>query len=211
MKPKLIIFDLIGTLVSPETKKKPEEFFRFYQSLGINLNTKEKALKFQKIFVQAMKNSNSWEDLGNEIIKLIFKKENKEKGEKLSQFLKENLNYRLFDDAKEVLDFPYQKAILTEAPHFLFSHLNLERYFQIFTPKETKFSKPDERAFLTVLNFFKVKPEDALMVGDEIERDLIPAKKLGMEVILIDRENKIKDAQIKKISSLKELKNLIQF
>jgi hypothetical protein len=32
-----------------------------------------------------------------------------------------------------------------------------------------------------------------------------------MEAILIDRENKIKDAQIKKISSLKELKNLIQF
>jgi HAD superfamily hydrolase (TIGR01509 family) len=211
MKPKLIIFDLIGTLVSPEAKKKPEEFFRFYQGLGIDLKTKEKALKFQKIFVQAMKNSNSWEDLGNEIIKLIFKKENKEKGEKLSQFLKENLNYRLFDDAKEVLDLPCQKAILTEAPHFLFSHLNLERYFQIFTPKETEFSKPDERAFLTVLNFFKVKPEDALMVGDEIERDLIPAKKLGMEAILIDRENKIKDAQIKKISSLKELKNLIQF
>jgi HAD superfamily hydrolase (TIGR01509 family) len=197
-------------LVSPETKKKPEEFFRIYQSLGIDLKTKEEALKFQKIFVQAMKNSNSWEDLGNEIIKLIFKKEDKERGEKLSQFLKENLNYQLFDDAKEVFDLPHQKAILTEAPHFLFSHLNLEKYFQIFTPKETKFSKPDERAFLTVLNFFKVKPKETLMIGDEIERDLIPAKKLGMETILIDRENKIKDAQFKKISSLEELKNLIQ-
>jgi putative hydrolase of the HAD superfamily len=86
----------------------------------------------------------------------------------------------------------------------------LEKYFQIFTPKETKFSKPDERAFLAVLNFFKTKPEETLMVGDEIERDLIPAKKLGMETILIDRENKIKDAQFKKIGSLKELKNLIQ-
>jgi len=211
MKLKLIIFDLIGTLVSPQTRKKPEEFFKFYQSLGINLRKKEEILQFQKIFTQALKNSSSWENLGNEIIKMVFQKEDREKGEKLSQFLKENLNYRLFDDTKEVLDLPHQKAILTEAPHFLFSHLNLEKYFQIFTPKETKFSKPDERAFLTVLNFFKVKPEEALMVGDEIERDLIPAKKLGMEAILIDRENKIKDAQIKKISSLKELKNLIQF
>jgi HAD superfamily hydrolase (TIGR01509 family) len=211
MKPKLIIFDLNGTLVFMGTEKKPEEFFKFYQSLGIKVNTKEEILNFTKIFTRAMENSSNWEDLGNEIIKLAFKKEDKEKGERLSQFLKENLNYRLFDDAKEVLDLPYQKAILTEAPHFLFSHLNLEKYFRIFTPKETKFSKPDERAFLKVLNFFKVKPEEALMVGDEIERDLIPAKKLGMEAILIDRENKIKDAQIKKISSLKELKNLIQF
>jgi len=47
------------------------------------------------------------------------------------------------------------------------------------------------------------------MVGDEIERDLIPAKNLGMEVILIDRKNKIENAPFKKISSLKELKNLL--
>jgi HAD superfamily hydrolase (TIGR01509 family) len=208
MKPKLIIFDLIGTLVSPGSKKRPEEFFEFYLSLGINPKIKEKTLEFQKVFVQAMKNSKSWEDLGEEIAKAIFKKEYKEKGRKLSQFLKENLNYRLFDDAKEIFDLPYQKAILTESPHFLFSHLNLEKYFQIFTPKETKFSKPDERAFLTVLNFFKIKPEEALMVGDEIERDLIPAKKLGMDVILIDRKNEMKDYQIPKIDSLAKLKIL---
>jgi FMN phosphatase YigB (HAD superfamily) len=47
------------------------------------------------------------------------------------------------------------------------------------------------------------------MVGDEIERDLIPAKNLGMETILIDRENKIKNADFKKISSLKELKAIL--
>jgi putative hydrolase of the HAD superfamily len=209
MKPKLIIFDLIGTLVSPGAKKRPEEFFKFYQSLGMKVNTREEISNFSKIFVQAMRNSKSWEDLGDEIIKLVFKKEDKEKGEKLSQFLKENLDYQLFEDAKEVFDLKFEKAILTEAPHFLFSHLNLEREFQIFTPKETKFSKPDQRAFLTVLDFFKIKPNETLMVGDEIERDLIPAKNLGMETILIDRENKIKNAEFKKISSLKELKAIL--
>jgi HAD superfamily hydrolase (TIGR01509 family) len=209
MKPKLIVFDLIGTLVSPRTKKRPEEFFKFYQSLGIKVKTKEEILNFGKIFAQAMKNSKSWEDLGDEIIKLVFKKEDKEKGEKLSQFLKENLDYQLFEDAKEVFNLKFKKAILTEAPHFLFSHLNLEREFQIFTPKETKFSKPDQRAFLTVLDFFKIEPKEVLMIGDEIERDLIPAKNLGMETILIDRENKIENADFKKISSLKELKAIL--
>jgi HAD superfamily hydrolase (TIGR01509 family) len=173
------------------------------------VKTKEEILNFSKIFAQAMRNSKSWEDLGDEIIKLVFEKEDKEKGEKLSQFLKENLDYQLFEDAKEVFDLKFEKAILTEAPHFLFSHLNLEREFQIFTPKETKFSKPDQRAFLTVLDFFKARPNEILMVGDEIERDLIPAKNLGMETILIDRENKIKNAEFKKISSLKELKAIL--
>ena len=47
------------------------------------------------------------------------------------------------------------------------------------------------------------------MIGDEVESDLIPAKKLGMKTILIDRENKIKNTQFKKISSLKELKEIL--
>jgi FMN phosphatase YigB (HAD superfamily) len=47
------------------------------------------------------------------------------------------------------------------------------------------------------------------MVGDEIERDLIPAKNLGLEAILIDRENKIENAPFKKISSLAELRNIL--
>jgi len=55
----------------------------------------------------------------------------------------------------------------------------------------------------------KVKPEEVLMIGDEIERDLIPAKNLGMEAILIDRENKIVNPPVQKISSLSELKNIL--
>jgi len=69
--------------------------------------------------------------------------------------------------------------------------------------------KPDPRAFLAVLEKLKVKPEEVLMIGDEVERDLIPAKNLGMEVILIDRENKIENTPIRKISSLAELKYIL--
>ena len=92
---------------------------------------------------------------------------------------------------------------------FLIKSLGLEKFAKIFTPKETKFLKPDPKAFLTVLETLRVKPERTLMVGNEIERDLIPAKRLGMKVILIDRENKIKNTQIKKINSLEELKIIL--
>ena len=46
------------------------------------------------------------------------------------------------------------------------------------------------------------------MVGDEVERDIMPAQKLGMKAILIDRNNSVKlnNPSFPKIHSLKELK-----
>ena len=122
---------------------------------------------------------------------------------------KENLVYKIYDDVEKVVNLPFQKAILTSGAGFLIKKLGLEKFAQVFTPKETKFLKPDKRAFLAVLEKLKVKPEEALMVGDEIERDLIPAKNLGMKVILVDREDRIKNAPVRKIKSLKELKEIL--
>jgi len=124
-------------------------------------------------------------------------------------FLKEDFVCEFYDDVKEIVNLPFQKAILTSVAGFSIKKLGLEKFAQVFTPKETKFLKPDKRAFLAVLEKLKVKPEEALMVGDEIERDLIPAKNLGMEVILIDRKNKIENAQFEKINSLGELKQVL--
>jgi putative hydrolase of the HAD superfamily len=208
MKLKLIIFDLIRTLVFPQTKKSQEEFFEFYKSLGIRLKNKDDFLKFKEVFSLALRKSKNWKELGKEIIKLTGIRE-KEKAKKLSDFLKENLNYQLFDDSSEILNLPFKKAILTNAPYFLFSHLSLEKYFRIFTPKETEFLKPNPKAFLKVLDFFKIQPQKTMMVGDEIERDVIPAQKLGIKTILIDRGNKIQNYNGIKISSLKELKNYL--
>lgn len=208
MERKLIIFDLWGTLAFQNPKLKTEEFFNFYSSLGIDLKTKEDFQNFSKIFAKIMKESENWEELGVKLIRETLG-EDFQKGKKLANFLRENLSCQLFDDAKEILNLPLPKAILTDSPKFLFSNLGLEKYFQIFTPKETNFLKPDQRAFLVVLDFFKVKPKEALMVGDEIERDLIPAKNLGMDTILVERKNKIENSIFKKISSLKELKNFL--
>ena len=127
----------------------------------------------------------------------------------LGIFPEGNMSCRLFDDAKEVFKLPCQKAILTTGGGFLFSNFGLEKHFEIFTPKETKFIKPDTRAFSIVLEKFNVQPEEAVMVGDEIERDILPAEKLGIKAILIDRENKIKDYSGIKIRSLSELKDIL--
>jgi len=209
MKTKLILFDLFGTLICPAAKLKPEDFFAFYQKLGIQLKTKEDMKMFTSLFAQLMSECTNFQDLSQKLLEKTIQKTDNDTVNKLADFYQENLVYQLYDDVQEVINLSCSKAILTGSAPFLFSNLGLEKNFEIFTPQETKFKKPDPQAFLYPLNKFGVKPEEAMMIGDEIERDLIPAQKLGMRVILIDRENKIESPPVRKINSLTELKNYL--
>ena len=46
-------------------------------------------------------------------------------------------------------------------------------------------AKPDLRIFRIALERAACKPEEAVMVGDRIDNDIIPAKKLGMKTVWI--------------------------
>lgn len=61
-----------------------------------------------------------------------------------------------------------------------------EKYFKILiTPEETGVMKPSEKYYLKAMEELKLKPEEILVVGDSDERDLLPAKKLGIKTIKI--------------------------
>jgi len=62
----------------------------------------------------------------------------------------------------------------------------LHHYFEhILDSYHVGFSKPDIKIFEEALNRFKIAPENCLFVGDNIERDILPAKSLGMKTVLI--------------------------
>ena len=209
MKPKLILFDFSGTLAY---LSKPIDFKGFFNSLknfGIEIETDEEVKAFTYLFADLLGWAKNWLDFSEKIFKELVEKPEREAIEALAEFLEKNISFELYDDVKEILNLPFKKVVLSANARFLIEGLGLDKFLKIFTPKETKFLKPDPRAFLTPLKKLKVKPEETVMVGDELERDLIPAKNLGMEVILVDRENKIKDSSVKKINSLKELKNFL--
>ncbi len=46
--------------------------------------------------------------------------------------------------------------------------------------------KPSLLHYVEVLNHFGVKPSEAVMVGDDVEADMTPAKTLGMKTVLIN-------------------------
>lgn len=207
MKPKLILFDFSGTLAYLK-QPQPKEFFSLLKNF-VPLAKQSSEEDERQLFAQLFGFTKNWVDFSKQFLQNFVRKPDKKTVKILSNFLKGDIVFELYNDVKEVLELPFKKAILTANAKFLIEGLGLEKFAKIFTPRETKFLKPDPRAFLAVLKKIKVRPEEALMVGDELERDIMPAKSLGMKAILIDRENKIKESPVRRIKSLKELKEIL--
>jgi HAD superfamily hydrolase (TIGR01549 family) len=54
-----------------------------------------------------------------------------------------------------------------------------------FTQDDFSITKPDPRYYEQILRKCGVVPEECIMVGDRIDKDIIPARQLGMKTILV--------------------------
>lgn len=209
METKLAIFDFSGTLAY--SKADGQSLIKGMESLGFKFEPSDTNL-FYDIIRRFLDSTESWQKLAEEIILAMNKNAGKKTAKKLSDILKNCLGFKLYDDAQKAFALPVLKTILTAGSRFLLKDCNIPKDVRIFTPMETKYLKPDPRAFRFVLEQMAVDPRQAIMVGDETERDLIPAASLGMKAFLIERENENTGKPPKgiiKINSLKDLKDLI--
>jgi len=80
----------------------------------------------------------------------------------------------------------------------------------VCTAREAAAVKPNPRIYQAVLERFGINAEEAMMVGDDIKTDILPAKALGMKAVLLSRTMKIecKDAD-HLISSLTAIIDLL--
>lgn len=53
------------------------------------------------------------------------------------------------------------------------------------TSAEAGVAKPDKRIFEIALERGGCKPESAIMIGDRVDNDIVPAKRIGMKTIWI--------------------------
>jgi len=205
---KLLIFDFWGTLAYP-AKNNPEEFYSFLRNFGFKIRNKEEEQKLSSFFSKLMCFSKSWENLSRDLLK-EFKVNTKEDSVLLLiNSLKEKIVFKLYDDVEEAFGLPFEKAILTDSASFLVEASGLQKEATLFIPAKPGGLKPDPKVFLKVLNTLKIKPKETIMVGDSIRRDLVPAEKLGIKSILIDRENKFPSYTELKINSLNKLKDIL--
>lgn len=87
--------------------------------------------------------------------------------------------------------------------------LGIYGYFRSFViSSEAGFAKPSSRIFEIALNEQGVLAEESIHIGDSIEHDILGAKALGINAVLLDREGKYKHRD--DIRKIKDLRGILQ-
>ncbi|MEH6926941.1 HAD family hydrolase [Priestia megaterium] len=69
--------------------------------------------------------------------------------------------------------------------------VDIQQYFQyLFTSRELGFSKPSLDFFNKIVQTLGITPQECIMVGNDYNKDIIPAKKIGMQTILFSKGSK---------------------
>ncbi|MCL4511624.1 MAG: TIGR02253 family HAD-type hydrolase [Bacteroidetes bacterium] len=88
----------------------------------------------------------------------------------------------------ELLKMGMKLAVISDAPSkeawLRLTYLNMHHIFDVvITFDDTNERKPHPAPFILALNRLDIKPQEALMVGDWAERDIIGAKQVGMKTV----------------------------
>jgi HAD superfamily hydrolase (TIGR02253 family) len=108
-------------------------------------------------------------------------------------------------------------AVVSDAPRLpvwlRICGLGLQHYFDaVVTFDDTGVRKPDPKPFATALEKLKLKPEEAIMIGDWAERDMVGAKKVGLTTVFArygDIQNQQNVVADHKIDDIKDLLDII--
>lgn len=100
----------------------------------------------------------------------------------------------LFPDTHQVLDYlagKYTLHIITngfeEVQHRKLENAGLSKYFTgIITSEDAGFKKPDVSIFRYAFKVSGADAAESLMIGDDIEVDIIGARQAGMDQVLVD-------------------------
>ncbi len=107
-------------------------------------------------------------------------------------------------------------AVVSDAPRLpvwlRICGLGLQHYFDaVVTFDDTGVKKPDPKPFLTALKYLDLTPEEAIMIGDWAERDMVGAKKVGLTTVFArygdtqNQQNVIADYTIDDVKDLLDI------
>lgn len=124
----------------------------------------------------------------------------------------------LFPHTHQVLDYlskKYQLHIITngfkEAQVVKMETCGLTNYFkEIIISEEVGFNKPDKRIFNHALEITSSNTTNALMIGDDLESDIIGAKNAGINQVFFNPHKTPHNEEVThEISSLNELLSIL--
>ncbi len=126
----------------------------------------------------------------------------------------------LYPDALEllrVLRGQYRLGVIANHAVDTAQRLGIASYFDVIvTSEELAIAKPDPHIFQQALACANCAPEEAIMVGDRLDNDIAPAKRLGMKTIWIRQgwggvpePQSDEETPDRQVNDLKELRALL--
>lgn len=196
------IFDLYGTLADIHTDEDGEAFWEkicgLYETYGIYYVSGEMKQSYQRLL--RMEADQLPYEYPEPDIKKVFQKLALEKGGRLTnqqvlniagKFRKFSRKYlRLYDGAAELLEKLKQKGksiYLLSNAQAAFTESELEilgirKYFNgIFLSSEHQCKKPDIHFYQKLFAFYQLKPEESIMIGNDLIADIQGGQKAGMD------------------------------
>ena len=184
---KAVIFDLWSTLAYNDTEKNIIK--QIFDGIGIDGYKKENQRIMEESFMK--KRYNSPEDAMQEFCNAFGK------GNKCVLDLTgiwNNIKVKLFDDALPTLKElkgDYRVGLITNTQSFALDFFYETGFFDIFDYACLSFDvgllKPDPEIFRLTLDKLGVEPEEAMIVGDNLESDIKGAEAVGIKGVLIKR------------------------
>ncbi|MFO7830068.1 MAG: YjjG family noncanonical pyrimidine nucleotidase [Bacteroidales bacterium] len=125
---------------------------------------------------------------------------------------------RLFPGTYEVLDYlkeKYNLYIITngfnEVQFTKLKNSNLDAYFKkVFTSENAGAQKPNAKIFEHALKTVNARKKESIMIGDDLDGDILGAKKFGLDQIYFNPAKKNHSENIThEIFALKELQKIL--
>lgn len=196
VKIKAVLFDMHGTLVHVENDVTEEEISDYLFNKGYEVSPQQLRAAWAFVaFIDYPKHGyKSWHSFFSRIFWRLKVKVDIETLQAIVKLL-ESRPYKLYSDAAEAVtkakQSGFKTATVTTIAYFQFEKAiePIKKCFDfIITGYEAGCDKTNPRMYRKVLKILKVKPEEAIMIGDNPPIDVILPKRLGIKAILLNRE-----------------------
>ncbi len=126
-------------------------------------------------------------------------------------------NWCIFDDVYDVLEKlhnkGYKMGVISNGDWGQqidkLSRTGILNFFEVVTTSsEYNCSKPDPKLYESIIKRFNINKNEMIMIGDQVEKDVLPCQSMGIDAIWLNRKNKENINNVKEIYSLSELLDL---
>jgi len=187
------------------------EFLEVYEPINLNYWKLYREEKIDKASLRYKRLSDTFEILNFKAKSRIINKLSEDYIDNLSSF------NHLFEGTIEILDYlspKYKLHIITngfkEAQQAKLNNSNINHYFNTITNSEmVGVKKPNPKIFNHALSFAKASIEQSVMIGDNMEADVLGAIDIGLDAICFNYHNEKVTDGIKFVDNLLDLKHYL--